>query len=79
MKIPLHDASQLLPPATSTAPPNSASNTPAGRARPGRSTEEFARDNLVKAASVRRRYCQTGAYHSVVPQKLDNGRLKWPA
>ena len=43
-----------------------------------RSTREFAEANLVKAASVRSRYCLTGSYHGVTPVRLVNGRLGWP-
>lgn len=43
-----------------------------------RSTEEFARLNQVKGASVVARICRTGSYFGVVPQKLANGRLAFP-
>jgi hypothetical protein len=41
-------------------------------------TEDFARDNAVKAGSVRSRYCREGSYFGVKPHKLANGRLLWP-
>jgi hypothetical protein len=44
----------------------------------GRTTEQFARDNLVQPQTVRKRYSLTGGYFNVVPEKLSNGRLKWP-
>lgn len=43
------------------------------------STEQFAALNQVKAQSVRARLCRTGSYFGVVPVKLANGRLVWPA
>lgn len=43
------------------------------------STEQFAALNQVKAQSVRARLCRTGSYFGVVPVKLANGRLAWPA
>lgn len=43
------------------------------------STEEFAVNQLVKAESVRSRYCKTGSYFGVIPKKLANGRLAWPS
>jgi hypothetical protein len=33
----------------------------------------------LRAQSIRKRYCQTGAYFCVRPVKLPNGRLMWPA
>ena len=42
------------------------------------STEQFAGRNLVKAQTVLKRYCETGSYFGVIPQKLPNGRLAWP-
>jgi hypothetical protein len=44
----------------------------------GRTTEEFATDNLVQPQSVRKRYSTTGSWFGTVPEKLKNGRLKWP-
>ena len=41
-------------------------------------TAQFAREKLVKAESVRTRYCLTGSYFGIVPTKLENGRLAWP-
>ncbi|KFB76646.1 MULTISPECIES: hypothetical protein [Candidatus Accumulibacter] len=43
------------------------------------SAEQFAALNQVKAQSVRARLCRTGSYFGVVPVKLANGRLAWPA
>jgi len=43
------------------------------------SAEQFAALNQVKAQSVRARLCRTGSYFGVVPLKLANGRLAWPA
>ncbi|MEF8734814.1 MAG: hypothetical protein V5B40_23770 [Candidatus Accumulibacter meliphilus] len=44
-----------------------------------RSAEQFAALNQVKAQTVRARLCRTGSYFGVVPLKLANGRLAWPA
>ena len=44
----------------------------------GLSTDEFATQNLVQAASVIKRLSNTGSYHGVKPRKLANGRLLWP-
>ncbi len=43
------------------------------------SAEQFAAINQVKAQSVRARLCRTGSYFGIVPLKLANGRLVWPA
>ncbi|WP_300336770.1 hypothetical protein [Accumulibacter sp.] len=43
------------------------------------SAEQFAALNQVKAQSVRARLCRTGSYFGVVPRKLANGRLVFPA
>ena len=43
------------------------------------SAEQFAALNQVKSQSVRARLCRTGSYFGVVPRKLLNGRLAWPA
>lgn len=40
-------------------------------------TDEFAREKLVKAQTVRKRYSATGSYYGEKPQKLPSGRLKW--
>ncbi len=42
------------------------------------STEELAQKYLVKAASVRSAYCRQGHYCGHIPEKLANGRLRWP-
>ena len=42
------------------------------------STEAFAALNQVKPQTVRKRYCQTGSYFGVIPEKLANRRLVWP-
>jgi hypothetical protein len=47
--------------------------------RPLISTEEFAAQLTLRPQSIRKRYCQTGAYFCVRPVKLPNGRLMWPA
>ncbi len=44
-----------------------------------KSAEQFAALNQVKAQSVRARLCRTGSYFGVVPVKLANGRLAFPA
>lgn len=43
------------------------------------SCEQFAQLNLVKPQSVRARICRFGSYYGVVPSKLANGRLVFPA
>ena len=43
------------------------------------SAEQFAALNQVKAQSVRARLCRTGSYFGVIPRKLANGRLVFPA
>lgn len=43
------------------------------------SCAEFARLNQVLPQSVRVRLCKTGSYFGVVPKKLVNGRLAFPA
>lgn len=43
------------------------------------SCEQFAALNQVKAQSVRARLCREGSYFGVVPRKLANGRLAFPA
>ncbi|MFM0192134.1 DNA-binding protein [Paraburkholderia strydomiana] len=43
------------------------------------STEELAAQLSLQPQSIRKRYCQTGAYYSLRPMKLPNGRLMWPA
>jgi hypothetical protein len=47
--------------------------------RPLLSTEELAVLLTLRPQSIRKRYCQTGAYFNVRPVKLPNGRLAWPA
>lgn len=42
-------------------------------------TEQLAAALHLKAQSIRKRFCQTGAYYGVRPVKLPNGRLMWPA
>ena len=42
-------------------------------------TEQLAAALIIKAQSIRKRYCQTGAYYCLRPTKLPNGRLMWPA
>lgn len=47
--------------------------------RPLISTDELAALLALRPQSIRKRYCLTGAYFSVRPVKLPNGRLLWPA
>lgn len=47
--------------------------------RPGLSTEAIAALNQVKPASVRERLSREGSYFGLVPERLPNGRLSWPA
>lgn len=42
-------------------------------------TEELAELLSLRPQSIRKRYCQTGAYFTLRPVKLPNGRLMWPA
>ncbi|MBN8502249.1 MAG: hypothetical protein J0M19_14040 [Sphingomonadales bacterium] len=42
-------------------------------------TEQFAAGLGLAAQSIRKRFCQTGSYYGIVPLKLPNGRLMWPA
>lgn len=41
-------------------------------------TEQFATLNGVKSQTVRKRYCETGSYFGIIPEKLLNSRLLWP-
>ncbi len=41
-------------------------------------TEELAEAVNGKPASIRVRFCRTGSYFGIVPDKLPNGRLQWP-
>ncbi|QSN60451.1 DNA-binding protein [Caballeronia sp. M1242] len=43
------------------------------------STEELAAQLTLRPQSIRKRYCQTGAYFCLRPVKMPNGRLMWPA
>lgn len=43
------------------------------------STDDFAALNGIKGQSVRVRVCRFGHYFGIVPKKLANGRLLWPA
>lgn len=43
------------------------------------SCEQFAAHHHVKAQSVRARICRFGSYFGVVPKKLANGRMAFPA
>jgi len=43
------------------------------------SCEQFAALNQVKPQSVRARLCRYGTYFGVMPKKLANGRLAFPA
>lgn len=42
-------------------------------------TEQLAAALHLKSQSIRKRFCQTGAYYNVRPTKLPNGRLMWPS
>lgn len=42
-------------------------------------TEQLAAALHLKAQSIRKRFCETGAYYCLRPVKLPNGRLMWPA
>lgn len=42
-------------------------------------TKTFAIHNHIQEQTARKRFCQTGSYFGVVPQKHANGRLLWPA
>jgi len=42
-------------------------------------TEELAALLSIRPQSIRKRFCQTGAYFSLRPIKMPNGRLMWPA
>lgn len=44
----------------------------------GKSTNEFAAELRLKPQSLRKRYSQQGSYFGVHPEKLPNGRLRWP-
>ena len=33
----------------------------------------------IKPESIRHRVCVTGSYYGLRPEKLPNGRLRWPA
>ena len=46
--------------------------------RPLLSTEELAATLTLRPQSIRKRYCQTGAYFCLRPLKMPNGRLMWP-
>ncbi len=41
-------------------------------------TEQLAAALHLQAQSIRKRFCQTGAYYCLRPVKLPNGRLMWP-
>ena len=77
----MHTSSSTLP-QQALKPPSAAGpyDTPdTSDSNRGRTTRQFATDYLVQPQSVRKRYSETGSYFGVVPQKLYNGRLKWPA
>ncbi|MEW9580602.1 DNA-binding protein [Paraburkholderia sp. DGU8] len=42
-------------------------------------TEALAGMLGLKVQTLRKRFCQTGSYFGLVPMKLPNGRLLWPA
>lgn len=45
----------------------------------GKTTEQLAAGIGLKPQSIRKRFCETGAYYCLRPVKLPNGRLLWPA
>lgn len=45
----------------------------------GKSTNELADELRLQPQSLRKRYSQQGSYFGVRPEKLPNGRLRWPA
>lgn len=45
----------------------------------GLSTDELANMLNLQPGSLRVRLCKTGSYFGLVPTKLPNGRLQWPA
>jgi hypothetical protein len=45
----------------------------------GKSTNELAAELRLQPQSLRKRYSQQGSYFGVRPEKLSNGRLRWPA
>jgi hypothetical protein len=47
--------------------------------RPRISTEALAGFAQVKPPSIRERLSRTGSYFGLVPERLPNGRLSWPA
>ncbi|MDH6150538.1 MULTISPECIES: hypothetical protein [Paraburkholderia] len=51
----------------------------ATQARRPITTEELAALLSIRPQSIRKRFCQTGAYFSLRPVKMPNGRLMWPA
>jgi len=52
---------------------------PAIQTRRALTTDELAALLSIRPQSIRKRYCQTGAYFSLRPLKMPNGRLMWPA
>jgi len=42
-------------------------------------TEQLAAALHLKPQSIRKRFCETGAYYCLRPVKLPNRRLIWPA
>lgn len=42
-------------------------------------TKQFSELNGVTQNTVRQRYCKTGSFWGITPEKLINGRLEWPA
>lgn len=55
------------------------STQPSAQQRRLISTEDLAARLGLRPQSIRKRYCQTGAYFCLRPAKLPNGRLMWPA
>jgi len=42
-------------------------------------TAQFAQALAMNAQSIRKRFSQTGSYFGIRPNKLPNGKLRWPA
>jgi len=47
--------------------------------KPYWTTQKLADELGIKPQSIRKRYCETGAYYCLRPIKLPNRRLMWPA
>jgi hypothetical protein len=47
--------------------------------KPYLTTQTLADAIGIKPQSIRKRYCETGAYYCLRPIKMPNRRLMWPA